>query len=207
MDEALLVAYPLPKGVDDADMNLGQLAQAFGTSNNTITKWRLDGMPVEQEGTNGQSYVFRLSHCWAWRAAKQADEKSARAAGDQAAHQLRMHFLNLQDQDSRPLLSARQRMDELDAELKYNIAARQRRELIHSTEVEAILSSIAAEFRAGLQNLPDWAERELGLTTAQVTKMIGYCDEVLNATANMIEAQHLLSDTRAEEATAGELAL
>jgi phage terminase Nu1 subunit (DNA packaging protein) len=207
MDHVLLATYPLPEGVSDADVNRGQLAQAFGVSTNTVDKWRVDGMPVEQEGTNGQSYVFRLSHCWAWREARQADSMAARASGDQAAHQLRMHFLNLQDNEPRGHLTAEQRIREAEAEMKYNLAARARRELIHSAEVELILSSMASEFRAALQNLPDWAEREFGLSHLHVAKMTSYCDEVLTATANQIEAQHLLADSQNDGYQTGRLAL
>lgn len=207
MDNAVLALYPLPKGVSDADVNRGQLAQAFGVSTNTVDKWRVDGMPVEQEGTNGTSYVFRLSYCWAWREARQADERAVKASGDAAAHQLRMHFLNLQENNSRVLMSADQRIKEAEAEMKYNLAARARRELIHAAEVESLLSGMASEFRAGVQNLPDWAERELGLTPPQVTQMIAYCDEILTATANLIEAQYLLTESRAAGSRDGELAL
>lgn len=205
MESALLARYQLPEGVDDADMNRGQLAQAFGVSTNTIDKWRVDGMPVEQEGTNGTSYVFRLSHCWAWREARTADERAVKAAGDQSAHQMRLHFLNLQEDASPVHLSATQRIAELEAELKYNKAARERRELIHTAEVEPLLASMMGAFRSGVQGLPDWAERELGLTPQQVTTMIAYCDEILNGTANQIEAFHLLKDQAVYDRPVGRL--
>lgn len=207
MDQDLLRRHPLPEGVEDADMNRGQLAQAFGVSTNTIDKWRVDGMPVEQEGTNGTSYVFRLSHCWAWREARVADERAVKAAGDNSAHQLRMHFLGIKEDDGRVVLSASQRIAELEAELKFNKAARDRRELIHVAEVEPLLGSLMGEFRAGVQGLPDWAERELGLTPAQVTTMIAYCDEILNGTAKRIEAFHLMNDQAVYDRLEGELAL
>lgn len=207
MDDALLALYPLPPAVSDADVNRGQLAQAFGVSTNTVDKWRVDGMPVEQEGTNGTSYVFRLSHCWAWREARQANERAVKASGDVAAHQLRMHFLNLQEDQPRGYMSAEQRIKEAEAEMKYNLAARARRELIHTAEVEQLTASMASEFRAGVQNLPDWAEREFGLTPAQVMLLIGYCDEICTATANRIEAEHLLTESRASGSRDGEFAL
>jgi len=203
MDDEALKAWPLPAGVGDADMNRGQLAQAFGVSTNTIDKWRVDGIPVEQEGANGTAYVFRLSHCWAWREARQAEERATKAAGDTSVHQLRMHFLNLTADVGRVQLSAAQRLAELTAEMAWNRAQRERRELIHVAEVEPLLAALMGEFRAGVQGLPDWAERELGLTPEQVTRMIDYCDEILNGTANRIAAFHMLNNQINDDLSGG----
>ena len=194
MDDAVLKQHPLPAGVDDTEMNRGQLAQAFGVSTNTIDKWRQDGMPVVQEGTNGQSYVFQLSHCWAWREARQADERAAKAAGDSSVQQLRMHFLGLNDQSPRAHLTASQRLAEAQAEMAWNKAANERRELVHVAEAEQVLADVFTKFRAGVQGLPDWAERTLGLSPSQVSELISYCDGVLDSTASQLEAAHLADE-------------
>jgi phage terminase Nu1 subunit (DNA packaging protein) len=194
MDDALLKSYPLPEGVDDNEMNRGQLATAFGVSTNTIDKWIREGMPVVQEGTNGQSYVLRLSECWAWREAGRADDRAKKAAGDSSVQQLRMHFLGLNDDIPRVHLSASQRLTEAQAEMAWNKAARDRRELIHLSEAEQLLSDVFGRFRSGLQGLPDWAERTLGLTPPQMEELIAFCNGVLDSTANEIEADHLGGD-------------
>lgn len=54
---SMLERYPLPKGVQDADMNQEEIAQALNTTVNTIAKWiRQDEMPVVQQGGNGKAY-------------------------------------------------------------------------------------------------------------------------------------------------------
>ena len=195
MDDAVLRSHPLPKGVDDNEMNRGQLAAAFGVSTNTIDKWIREGMPVVQEGTNGRNYILRPSECWAWREAGRAEDRARKVAGDSSVQQLRMHFLGLHD-DEAPVthLSAAQRLTEAQAELAWNKAARDRRELIHLSEAEQLLSDVFGKFRSGLQGLPDWAERVLGLTPPQMEELISYCHGVLDSTANEIEADHLGGD-------------
>jgi phage terminase Nu1 subunit (DNA packaging protein) len=198
METSLLAKYPLPPGVDDAEMNRGQLAQAFDVSTNTIDKWRSDGMPVVQEGTNGKSYVFRLSECWAWREAGLEDERSSKASGEASVQQMRMHFLGLEDNTPRASMTPAQIIAMADAEMRWTKAARDRRELVHVSEVEAALEDVFGQFRAALQSLPDWAERELGLNPAQVIQMIGQCDAVLAGVAGQIEAAHLQVEDQPE---------
>lgn len=194
MDDAVLKLYPLPEGVDDSDMNRGQLAQAFGVSTNTIDKWRTDGMPVVQEGTNGKSYVFRLSECWAWRESVVADERQAKVQGDLSVQQLRMHFLGLEEETPRAVMTPAQITAMADAEMRWTKAARDRRELVHTAEVEAALERIFSQFRAALQSLPDWAERELALLPVQVEKVIAHCDQILDGAVREIERSELRAD-------------
>lgn len=194
IDQAILARYRLPKGVDDSEMNRGQLAQAFGVSTNTIDKWRSDGMPVVQEGTNGQSYVYQLSQCWAWREARLADEKASKALGDHSAQQLRMHFLGLDNSVPRAHLSAAQRLAEAQAEMAWNKAAVDRRALMLVTDCEALLTDVFSDFRVGVQGLPDWAEREMALSVVQTSALIRYCDQLLVGTAERLAAAHLVED-------------
>ncbi|MBL3611465.1 hypothetical protein JMM60_22460, partial [Rhodovulum sulfidophilum] len=49
--------YPLPEGVEDTAMNRAQIARALDVSDNTISKWIAQGMPVLEEGGNGREYA------------------------------------------------------------------------------------------------------------------------------------------------------
>ncbi len=68
----LMAKFPLPDGVPDAVLNREELADALGTSINTISAWIAQGMPVQQVGGNGKADELRLAHCHAWCMARKA---------------------------------------------------------------------------------------------------------------------------------------
>ena len=70
-------------------------------------------------------------------------------------------------------------------------AAERRGSLIHADEVVELLDTIFGEMRAGLDGLPDWLEREFGLTGDQVERAVAYSDEVLRAVQGKIHAAAL----------------
>src|SRR5688572_4390131 len=83
-------SYPLPNGVTDAVLNRDQLARALGVSLPTIDRWIGDGMPMLQDGRNGRAYQFQLSACWAWKCGRDAEDKAADDAAEDAIRQLRL---------------------------------------------------------------------------------------------------------------------
>src|SRR3569623_2794267 len=71
----LVVRYPLPEGVIDAVLNREELAEALGTSLNTVTSWLNMGMPALEWGRNGKPYELQLSACYAWNEASRRGEE------------------------------------------------------------------------------------------------------------------------------------
>ena len=187
-----VAAYPLPGGlVDDGTLlNRVQLARAFSVSENTITKWVSQGMPVMSEGQNGVSYEFRLSHCWAWRAARDEKARAAKAQGDQMAAQAALAFRNLDDDQAEA--EAELTADDLkkwsEAEYHRNRVAEQRGDLVRADRVRAALEDIFVAVGAEMDTLPDFAEMQFGLSAAQVAQVQERCDQLRLEMRRKIEA-------------------
>ncbi len=112
-ERALVAKYPMPKGVPDAEVNKNLLGAALDVSTTTIDKWLVlpeaERIPFVERGTNGRSYVFRLSVAYAWRMARDAQEAATRQHAEDATAQLRMEFLGGSIQDlSRAALSPKE---------------------------------------------------------------------------------------------------
>ncbi|OLS45955.1 hypothetical protein BV509_17400, partial [Rhodovulum sulfidophilum] len=136
--------YPLPEGVEDAPMNRAQIARALNVSDNTITKWIAQGLPVLEEGGNGREYAFSPADCYAWRMHRDAETRAAKSAADTAAAQLAMAFRNLDEDDANAAsgLTARQIAEEAEADYKYQRAAEQRGELTRTARVRDLFEDM-----------------------------------------------------------------
>jgi phage terminase Nu1 subunit (DNA packaging protein) len=189
---ALLVQFPLPAGVEDADCNQEQIAMALGQSVTTVAKWiRQDGMPVAQEGGNGRAYVLRLSHCWAWRQARlDRDARKERHTKSQI-DALQASFLGLDIEDPNARLSPSERKAIADADIAYSRAARDRRQLVPLVDVVDLLESICKIIRDGIEGMPDRLERELGLKPEQVNAAVRLGSDILNKMTARIEEAEL----------------
>lgn len=172
-------------------LNRAQLAQIFNVSENTVDKWRSKGMPVEVEGGNGVPYGFLFSACREWYEAEQAAAQARKKEAADFVAQQRMEFLGLDKGDAKAGLSPAQMRELAQAELVWMQAAERRGSLIHADEVVELLDTIFGEMRAGLDGLPDWLEREFGLTGDQVERAVAYSDEVLRAVQGKIHAAAL----------------
>ncbi|WP_017999916.1 terminase small subunit [Paracoccus sp. N5] len=183
--------YPLPDGVvdDGTPLNRAQLAKAFGVSENTITKWLSQGMPVESAGQNGVSYEFRLGHCWAWRQDRDDRSRAAKLRGDQLAAQAALAFRNLDDDQAEE--EAELTADDLrkwsEAEYHRNRVAEQRGDLLRADRMRPLLEDLVVAFGTAMDNLPDFAEMNFGLSPAQVAQMQDYCDQVRGEARRLIE--------------------
>lgn len=183
--------YPLPDGVidDGTPLNRAQLAKAFAVSENTITKWLSQGMPVESTGQNGVSYEFRLSHCWAWRQDRDASTRAAKLRGDQLAAQAALAFRNLDDDQAED--EAELTADDLrkwsEAEYHRNRVAEQRGDLLRADRMRPLLEDLLVAFGTAMDNLPDFAEMNFGLSPSQVAQMQDYCDQVRGEARRLIE--------------------
>ena len=184
-----LARWPLPEGMEDGTVNRAQLAIAFAVSENTITKWMGQGMPVQSAGQNGVAYEFRLSHCYAWREHRDDRLRASKAKGDQLAAQAAMLFRNLEaDQaEEESGLTAAEVRQWSEAEYHRNRVAEQRGALVRGDRLQLVLEDVMVSFCTALTTLPDWAEMEFGLTAAQVDKFQARCDDVLRNAKMSIE--------------------
>ncbi|MEP2782333.1 MAG: DUF1441 family protein [Pseudoruegeria sp.] len=183
--------YPMPAGVPDADMNQEELGLALDVSVNTIGKWVREGMPVVQEGGAGKAYVLRLSHCFAWKKARDEAETARSKHNRQAIEKMQASFLGLDVDDSGVQLTAKQRKELADADFAHSRAAKARRTLVPLQEVVDLLESVLKATRDSMEILPDRLERELGLEAEQIeiVKRIGA--DVLNNMHDQIEQAEL----------------
>lgn len=167
----MIEANPLPDGVVDALANRSQIGLALQVSENTITKWIGQGMPVHKEGGNGREYKFQLSHCYAWRMARDAQLQMEKKKADQAAAQMSMLFRNHDAEDPNDgLLSAEDVIRESQADVMRNKAAEMRGELVRAHRTKATMEDALMTFRNFAITMVDFAEMEFGLNPDEVAK-------------------------------------
>ncbi|MDS9468202.1 terminase small subunit [Paracoccus sp. MBLB3053] len=183
--------FPLPAGVLDADMNQEEIAQALNTTVNTISKWIRDGMPVAQVGGNGRAYVLRLSHCWAWRNAREADLASRTRHNEAQISLLRAEFLGVDIDNPAATLSAKERRELAEADMRWSEAQRRRGQLVPLSDVVDLLESIGKIVRDGIESMPDRMERELDLSPAGVATVGRIGADILTAISDRIEEEEL----------------
>lgn len=179
--EDALRRFPLPEDQPDAVVNRGQCALALGVSENIITKYLDQGMPVLTKGSNGQAYEFQLSECFAWKMARDDDARARRLAGDRAAAQMALLFRG-EDEDEETggrVLTAAEIIQESEADYKRNKAAELRRELVRAARVRDMFEDVLTHVRTSVVALVDFAEIEFGLNPDQVAKMQARCDGTL----------------------------
>lgn len=178
----------------DPRLNRAQIASIFNVSENTITKWLARGMPCESEGGNGRSYEFDALACRAWYDGDQAAAAAAKQETDDFAAQQRLEFLGMGGKDKSAGLSPSERRELAQAELVWMQAAKERRSLVHVDEIIDLLELIFGEMRAGLDNQPDWLEREFSLSAPDVIRVIAHNDEILKGISDKIAAKALGED-------------
>ena len=185
--------FPLPEGLPDGVVNRAQLAVAFRVSENTVTKWVGQGMPAQSEGQNGVAWEFRLSHCYAWRMARDQAARDARDRGDQLAQQAAMAFLNLSGEEvaERGHLTADEVRKWAEAEYQRNRVDEQRRDLLRRGPVQEMLDDLVSMVRTTIATLPDYCEREFGLAPADVAKLEARGDQLLFEMRQRIERELL----------------
>jgi phage terminase Nu1 subunit (DNA packaging protein) len=188
---AMVARHPLPDGVPDADMSQTEIALALDVSANTVGKWlMLPDFPVAERGGQGRAHVLRLSHVWAWRHDRAAQEEDRRAQNQTAIAALQASMLNL-DAPGEQGLTAKQVKEIAQADLVHSQASVQRRRLVRLEEVIELIEGIMKATRDGVEAMPDRLERELGLTPAQLEKVSAIGDDILNRIADQIEAAEL----------------
>lgn len=186
-----VVRFPLPDGVadDGTPLNRAQLARALNVTENTVTKWLSQGMPALSVGQNGVAYEFRLSHCWAWRQARDEKVRDAKLRGDQLAAQAALAFRNLDDDHAEEEggLTADDLRKWSEAEYHRNRVAEQRGDSVRADRTRALMEDLLVAFGTAMDNLPDFAEMNFGLSAAQVAQVESYCDQVREEARRMLE--------------------
>ena len=179
--------HPLPEAVPDALMNKAQLEMALGVSQTTISNWLRQGLPFEEAGTNGRSYVFRLAVAHAWVQARRADDDAARAHGDRAAAQMQLALLGGETAtpaDGRLSLTDQRKL--LELELQRMQAARLRGDLLRREDVVTLFEDVFAAIRDGLDALPDRIAREIGAEGRDLEAIEAVCDAALAQAAAQV---------------------
>ncbi|MBD8894030.1 DUF1441 family protein [Roseibium litorale] len=172
--------YPLPRGVKDAVVNRAQLAEAFNTTEPTIDRMRRDGMPVLEEGSNGRSYQFQLSDCYAWKMARESEKRAAEEQVADSVRQLRMELLGGDhNETAEQLFSPKQRKELYEAEHAYNKLAAMRGDLVPRGEVEGLFNKVFDLVRKAVNGMPDRLSRDAGLTGRQAEQAVAVADDIL----------------------------
>lgn len=188
----LIARYPLPAGVLDADMNQTEMAQALKTSMPTINKWiSSENMPVVQEGGLGKAYTLRLSHCWAWKQARDESERVRQRHSASQINALQASFLGIDIEDPQASLSAKQRSELAQADILHSKAMQQRRQLVPLDDIVELLESIFTITRDKVEAMPDILERELGLRPEQVVMVQRIGADLLTSLSEKIEEKEL----------------
>lgn len=178
--KAALAAHPLPEGQPEAELNRSQLGIAMDVSENTITKWAAQGMPVREEGGNGREYRYSLAECYAWRMWRDGEDAATRRAADDAAAQMAMAFRNLDDDaPTGTVMSARMIKEESEADYARMRAAEQRGELVRRHRVEELFERVVVAYRNKMTAAVDFCEIEFGLSPEETEKLQGFFDALL----------------------------
>ena len=125
-------------------------------------------MPVVQEGGLGKAYILRLSHCWAWKQARDDSERVRQRHSASQINALQASFLGIDIEDPQASLSAKQRSELAQADILHSKAMQQRRQLVPLDDIVELLESIFTITRDKVEAMPDILERELGLRPEQV---------------------------------------
>jgi phage terminase Nu1 subunit (DNA packaging protein) len=188
-----LAVWPLPEGVEDGILNRGQLARACNVSENTITKWVTQGMPVLSDGQNGVAYEFQLSHCYAWRQDRDGKARALKARGDQLAVQAALVFRNLDadQEEAEGSLTADDLRKWSEAEYHRNRVAEQRGDLVRADGVRRVIEGLLVAVGNAFDTLPDWAEVNLALSAEQVSQLQLRCDLARDELRAVVQADLL----------------
>lgn len=189
--QEILDQFPLPAGVQDADMNQEEIAQALNTTVNTVAKWIRDGMPVAEQGGNGRAYVLRLSHCFAWRRAREA-EIDLRAKHNRAqVSAMQASFLGFDVDDPQVQMTAQQRRDAAQADIAWSKARQLRRQLVPLEDVVDMTEALLKHVREGIEAMPDRLERELNIRPDQVAAVVRIGADILQGMHDKIAEAEL----------------
>ena len=145
-------------------------------------------MPVLQEGSNGRSYQFQLSHCYAWRKARLAEKHASEEKAERTVRQMRLALIGGAIGDSERGLPPRERAALYEAEIRWAEMARARGELVPYAEVVDVFDRMLSLVRAAVDGMPDRVKRDAELSPAQLHAVVRIGDDILDDLGRQIEA-------------------
>ncbi|TYB83985.1 DUF1441 family protein [Oceaniovalibus sp. ACAM 378] len=172
-------------------MNQEEMAAALNTTVNTLGKWIKDDMPVAQAGGLGKAYILRLSHCWAWKQARDVGERQRRDHNANQISMLQAQFLGLDRENPLAALSAKERAALAAADIQHSRAMQLRRQLVQLDDVVDLMESVFAIVRDKIEAMPDVLERELSLKPEAVGQVQRIGSDLLSALVERIEEAEL----------------
>ena len=170
--------YPLPEGIEDIVVNREELSQGLRVTTPTIDAFRKLGMPVLSTGSNGKSYEFQLSACWAWVQKRKALKQQKTDIKKTILHQLALELVG-GELDEEEFLTPRQKRELYETELAFMKAAEERGDLIRRSEVAELISVLLQIYRNAICAMPDRLGRVCGLKPDQIAVAATACDEML----------------------------
>jgi len=180
--------YPLDAGMVDEVISKKQVAAGFSVSTNTIDKWLEAGLPFLEKGSNGQTYEFQLSHCWAWFHARNDAEKNASEAQSNAVRALQLALTGGASGSGIDALTPKEKREVFETQMAWEAFQRERGELIDRANVVSLLDQMFVLIRDTVTTLPDRLERDCQIEGETIEKAFVVCDELL------VETQKQISD-------------
>lgn len=183
----LVARHPLPAGVPDVVMNREELAEALSTSMNTISAWISAGMPVRQHGGQGKPYELQLSHCYAWRQARRAEEDLRSEQVRAATAAMRLALVGGASGDSIEALDPKTRREILAAQIEHERFSAQRKQLMRREDVTDLIEQLFVMVRDTMEAAPDRVERIEAMPPKAVQAFINVCDSLVDELRGKIE--------------------
>lgn len=179
--------YPLPDGVDDCLLNKREVGELLGVSQPTLDAWiRRDGLPFEEEGTNGREWSFRASSVWAWKCARDDGERLRAETARATVEALRLKLVGGKVGDTEMALDPTERARLYAVQRTHYDMMEAAKRLLPRADVEEALADILSLVRDALGAQPDLLEREAGLTAKAVDLVIKANDDLLELMARRI---------------------
>lgn len=196
----------LPDDAERREVNLSELAELLGCSENTLRKVvsRNPGFPVLRRGANGVAYSFDARRAAEWwheheAAAAREQHEQAEARAEELA-QMRFDLLGGQVAEGagEPLrLSGRERLEEYEAELKAIKLRRAKGELYTRDEIEPDVVAAFADLRIDLLATGDNLARILNLGPDDRRKVDDQLREALKRVARKLSDPQFYERDRA----------
>lgn len=183
----LVASHPLPDGVMDVVMTREELADAMATSVVTITDWLGKGMPCRERGGAGKPYELQLSHCWAWRMARKAEEEVKADQVKRSIAALRLKLIGGTSGNSIEALDPKTRREILTVQMEHERFERARNHLLQRDDVEETFETLYGLIRDVLNTAPDVIEEREGVPAIVVIAMTEICDKLLAALRRRID--------------------
>lgn len=172
---------------DPVVVNKHELAKLLEKSLPTIDRMIEDGMPVLKGGSNGVPYEFDANAVVAWLEEVARKEAELTAEKERQLAQLQLGLTGGVAGDSAPIgLTAKQRIEAMQAEMLADKLARDRGALMPVEEVEAEFEAVFGLLRQRLLSQGSSLQRLAGLSEDQVRHVDQEMRELLRSLSHQI---------------------